>query len=220
MPKNKPADPRKDPNSVTHVQSCSGTTGTCPSGIPKTCLDAPKTIQLPDQVNKDFQKLYGDSFPSGKSQEHGGTLVKDDKGNISVVNQGTTGQSGAFAPNRTVPSGQTIIGTVHTHPYDATEGGHKGVSFSDADMYYASYHKEATYVDGGDRQFMIMPTEESGSPSAQDYKDAWKAAFQKYRKDQGKPFPEATRLATNEVAKKYKMAYYEGKNGVLERVSC
>lgn len=190
-----------------------------PASIPKTCTDAPKTIAIPKNVNDQFQKLWGNSFPGGKSQESGGTIVRDHNGKDSVVNEGT-GTSGTFSPNRTVSPGQTVIGIFHTHPYDKSEGGYTGVSFSGADISIAANKREPDYVQSGNQQFMIMPTEETGKNL-----DYTKLNDDQNRRIQdlvnsGKDFSEASRIAAKETAQANKMAYYEGKDGVLQRVSC
>src|SRR5579872_3351010 len=174
----------------------------CPSSLPKTCKDAPETIHLPDNLNKAMQDGFKNSFPDGKSQEQGGAIVQDQAGAINVINIGS-GTSGTFQPNRTIPSGETIIGTFHTHPYDVAEGDWKGVSFSGADINYARYYKEPIYVDAGSQQYMIMPTEETPTGEiAGDWNKEWADQLKT-----GKEPPEASRVATNTIAKKYKMAY-------------
>jgi type VI secretion system secreted protein VgrG len=195
--------------------SCSG----LPNCIPRTCKDAPKTVTIPKSVNDELGKLWGDSFPGGKSQEQGGTIVEDDKGNLSVVNTGS-GDSGSFMPNRNVPSGQKVIGICHTHPYDESEGGYTGVSFSGADIAIAANEREPDYVQSGDKQFMIMPTDETPNNVDYDQLNKDQNARIKELTDSGKSLDEASRIAAKETAQKYKMAYYEGSNGVLDRVSC
>jgi type VI secretion system secreted protein VgrG len=200
------------------VQHCPLASSSPPSALSASCRAAPAQINLPKNVNDAMQNSYSNSFPGGKSQERGATLIKDSSGNIGFVNEGT-GTSGTFSPNRTVPAGDNVIGTYHTHPYDDSEGGYKGVSFSGADIYYADYHKEPIYVDAGTNQFMIMPTNETPAMDQATVQREWDAAF-KAASDSGKGFAEASRAASNEIAKKYKMAYYEGCNGTLNKVSC
>jgi hypothetical protein len=207
--------PKTPTNNVTPVASA---IQSCPTSLPSNCTEAPSEIRLPKDVNDSMQKAYKNSFPGGKSQENGGTLVKDDKGNIKVVNEGV-GTTGTFSPNRTTGSGQTVIGTYHTHPYDASEGGHTGVSFSGADIAYANHYKEPIYVDAGTKQFMIMPTQETPAADSATLNTEWNKEYADLLKT-GKSVPDASAEATNKIAKKYKMAYYEGKDGTLKRVSC
>lgn len=218
-PESKPTSPSQGPGAGqpagAPVQGCAP----CgpPESLPATCAAAPKEIQLPADVNKSMQTSYGNSFPGGKSQERGGTLVKDSSGKIKVVNE-KSGTSGTMSPDRNVGAGETIIGTYHTHPYDASEGGHKGVSLSGADIAYANSHQEPIYVDAGNKQFMLMPSKNTKATSAQINND-WDAEFQR-RLAAGESMQDASAGATNHVAKKYDMAYYEGKNGTLKKVSC
>lgn len=214
-----PSNPTGGPGAA---QPCSGATATCPLALPSTppanCPAAPAQVKLPANVNSSMQTSFTNSFPGGKSQERGGTLVRDAGGNVKVIHE-STGTTGTFSPNRTAGPGETIIGTYHTHPYDASEGGHKGVSFSGADIYYASHYKEPIYVDAGDRQFMIMPTQATPAMDPAVVNAEWEAERQK-AVAAGKSFPESSREASNAIAKKYNMAYYEGSNGTLNRVSC
>src|SRR5581483_8286131 len=143
--------------------SCSG----MPTSNPKTCADAPKTITIPKNINDSMAQLWKDSFPGGKSQEHGGTIVQDDKGNVSMVNTSNPGDTGSFSANRNVASNQKIIGTFHTHPYDESEGGYTGVSFSGADIANRINLREPSYVQSGDKQFALFPTDDT--PKSVDY---------------------------------------------------
>lgn len=172
---------------------------------------------MPPDVDQAMQTSFTNSFPGGTSQERGGTLVTDASGKVRVVNEGS-GTSGTFSPNRNVGSTQTIIGTYHTHPYDASEGGHRGISMSGADINYAIYHNEPIYVDSGNKQFMIMPTSATSATSAQ-VNSTWDAEFQSQLAS-GASFQDASSAATNKTAQTYGMAYYEGDNGTLTKVSC
>ena len=187
-----------------------------PTHVPGSPASAPGTIQLQPNVNKAMQDAFGRSFPGGKSQEHGGTLVQDKDGNVTVVNE-HAGTTGTLTQDRNVGPGQTIVGTYHTHPYDASEGGHKGVSFSDGDMANAAENNQPSLVDAGDKQFMVVPTAQTPPVDRDQTKKDWQAAFDQSRAS-GKTFPEATRDAAASVAKKNNMAYYEGQDGTLRRV--
>ncbi|MBL8485089.1 MAG: hypothetical protein JNJ60_23035 [Rhodocyclaceae bacterium] len=205
-----------NPDKPKDKKKVSGASVPCPGKLPADVDSAPKEIKLPSSVDKDFKKQYSDSFPQGKSQEHGGTLVTDSSGELKLINVGS-GESGAFQPNRQVGADETIVGTMHTHPYDKSEGGHKGVSFSGADLGYAHYYKEPIYVDAGNKQFMIMPTD--ATPKDLDWQkldDEWNESF-KQKRQGGQSMQDASSEATTEMARKYDMAYYEGKDGKLKR---
>ena len=201
-----------------------------PRTTPKNCASAPQTIHIPKNVNDKMNQQMKGSFPGGHSQERGGLIVADDKGNLSMINtaQKASDTSGAFTPDRTVPDGYSKVGLFHTHPYDHTEhpfdpngpGGPTGVSFSGQDMAIAANESEPSYVQSGDRQFLALPTEET--PKNLDYQAVNDAQNQRIQDlvDEGKSVPQASRIAANETAQKYGMAYYQGKDGVLSRVSC
>ncbi len=200
------------------IQQCPLTNTAMPEIKPASCAAAPSEIHLPKAVNKAMKDAYANSFPGGVSQEHGGTIVKSADGTIKVINEGS-GTSGTFSPNRATGRGEKLIGIFHTHPYDASEGGSKGVSFSAADMSIAIAEGEADYVDAGTHQFAIMPTGETPAVSHAAMQTEWNAAFAAAAK-KGLGFEAATRATALELAKKHKMAYYEGKDGVLKKLSC
>jgi len=165
-----------------------------------------------------MQDAFANSFPGGNSKENGGTIVQDKDGNILVVNEGGAGStSGTFSPDRNIAPDQTLVGTFHTHPYDESEGGHKGVAFSADDMANSVEQKEEKLVDAGDKQFMITPTDQTPPVDRDKMKKDWQDAFDK-ASGEGKSFPEASRAAAAEVARKNNMAYYEGEDGNLQRV--
>ncbi|MDU0342397.1 PAAR domain-containing protein [Bosea rubneri] len=188
-----------------------------PESLPAKASDAPDKIALPPNVNKAMKDAYANSFPNGKSQENGATLVSDGFGTVKVVNSGK-GESGSIQPNRSVGTHEKIIGTFHTHPYDSSEGGHGGVSFSSADIYYAATYNELILVDAGDKQFMMLPTKETPQINNADLTKIWNDSF-KVAIENGRSFQDASSFASSEAAKKYKMAYYEGSDGNLSRIT-
>ena len=72
-----------------------------------------------------IRQSLGQSFPNGKSQEFGGTLVFDKDGNIKLVNTGGSA-SGTFSPDLNVGADEKVLGVFHTHPYDSGEGATQG----------------------------------------------------------------------------------------------
>jgi type VI secretion system secreted protein VgrG len=227
MPKNKPSPPPVP----------------FPATTPKDCQDAPKAIKIPKDLQKQFDEQWKNSFPGGKSQEHGGTLVRSTKpaveaggdpatgttrscpktGDLSMVNSGSglNASSGSFSPDRNVPAGTTAIGVFHTHPYDASEGGNTDVSLSGGDAaYMINKGDPAIIAQSGDGQFMYLRTQQT--PANVDYTkldDDQNARISELVGD-GRSFSEASQIAAKETAQKYHLAYYEGKGGVLRRVSC
>lgn len=196
---------------------CATCAGSMPTTTSADCPSAPSTVTLPPEIDTAMQDSYTNSFPGGSSQERGGTLVRDGSGNVTVVNEGS-GTSGTFSPDRNVARGQTIVGTYHTHPYDASEGGHQGVSLSGADIAYANRHNEPIYVDSGTKQFMIMPTTATSATDAQ-INNTWDTEYAS-QLGAGASIQDASAAATMLTAQTYGMAYYEGDNGTLTKVSC
>jgi hypothetical protein len=215
-----PSQPSTTPNAAQPVAvPVQGFAGGLPAALARDCPAAPATVTLPRRVSDAMQKAVAGSFPGGRSLEHGGTLVQDGGGNVWVRGVGA-GTSGSFTPDRTVAgAGERIIGTFHTHPYDASEGGHAGVSLCGADLGYAVHFKEPVYVDAGTHQFAVMPTQATPvlAPGvlAQDWEQEFSALL-----GAGKSLQDASSQASNAIARKYGLAYYEGSHGVLLKVGC
>lgn len=168
-------------------------------------------------LKESFNKQWANSFPGGKSQEQGGTLVSDAAGNLSMVNTGG-GSSGSFSPNLSVKSGDTVQGIFHTHPYDASEGNHTGVSLSGGDAAYLINQQQSVIMaQSGQDQFMYMRTAETpASIDAVKLNNAQNARIGQLL-GQGASFSDASKTAAQETARKHGLAYYEGKDGVLSR---
>lgn len=191
-----------------------------PTNTPATPDDAPKEVNL-SSMQGTFNQLWGSSFPNGKSQEFGGTIVKDIKsGEYSILNTGG-GNSGSFSPNLNVPNGKEVMGVFHTHPYDKTEGLHTGVSLSGGDAGYFINKQQAVIIaQSGTDQFMYMRTAQT--PSQVDYNvlnNAQNKRISELMTNAGKSFSEASKQAAAETATNHGLAYYEGSNGKLTRVT-
>lgn len=223
-----PQTPEKPetPKTQTPGSAAAGSTGTQSASppatandlkIPKTPDAAPKSINL-TKMNGTFDELWGKSLPSGRSQEQGGTIVADANGDLSIVNTGG-GRSGSFPANLNVGEGKTVIGVFHTHPYDASEGGHTGVSLSRGDAGYMIDRGHSVIIaQSGDQQFAYLRTETT--PPRVSFDTLNRAQNQRITElvGQGKSFPDASRIAAGETATSFGLAYYEGKGGVLQRV--
>jgi len=188
---------------------------------PKTPADAPAAITVPAALDKKFDELWGKSFPGGRSQEFGGTLVRDTKtGELSLVNIGG-GSSGAFtAVDRKVDAGKDIVGIFHTHPYSKAEGGYTNVSLSGGDVAYAAMKGDMVIIaQSGEGQYMVVKTAET--PTKVDFNKINDKANDRVAElmKGGTAYAEATRIAAKEAAVELKMAYYEGKDGDFKRVS-
>lgn len=191
-----------------------------PANTPSTPADAPKEVNL-SSMQGTFDQLWGSSFPNGKSQEFGGTFVRDAKtGVYSILNTGG-GNSGSFPPNLNVPNGKEVMGIFHTHPYDATEGNHTGVSLSGGDAGYLINKQQAVIMaQSGADQFMYMRTAQT--PNYVDFtalNNTQNNRLSELMNNAGKSFSEASKQAAKETATNYGLAYYEGFNGKLTRVT-
>lgn len=223
-----PAPPEnpESPKTQKPGPAAGATTGAQPASLPATADDlkipktpeaAPKEINL-SRMNGTFDELWGKSLPNGKSQEHGGTIVADANGNLSIVNAGG-GRSGSFPANLNVVQGQTVVGVFHTHPYDVTEGGHTGVSLSGGDAaYMIDRGQNVIIAQSGDQQFAYLRTE--STPSRVNFDTLNRVQNHRVTEliGEGKGFAEASRIAAAETATNFGLAYYEGKGGVLQRV--
>ncbi|NUQ74134.1 MAG: PAAR domain-containing protein [Polyangiaceae bacterium] len=179
----------------------------------------PEEIIISPELCKQFNELWGKSFPGGKSQEFGGTLVKDQAGNVSMINTGG-GNSGSFSPDLNVPAGYEVLGAFHTHPYDATEGGHTNVSLSGGDAGYMINNGHPLIIaQSGEGQYAYFKTDKT--PTNVDYSklNADQNARVSALMGEGKSFDEASRIAAKETADTYGLSYYEGKDCKLKRAN-
>jgi hypothetical protein len=187
----------------------------------------PASMRLPEEVTSGLTTAWGESFPDGKSQEQGGILVKDEAGQYGLK-RGAAGKSGSFSTNYGDKSaGEALVGSAHTHPYDESEGGHKGVSFSGADIANMVWQKDKLkIVEAGGTQFVLVRTaefqklvDEADTKEKQEklqaeMKATWKTTFDAAK---GK-LPERAEAAVKATVAKYKLSYYKGKEGKVDRV--
>lgn len=180
-----------------------------------------KTITFSPELSAVFDQLWTDSFPGGRAMEHGGVLVTDGSGAMTLVGAGAglSPAAGSFQPDLTASPGQTVKGVFHTHPYDATEGGHTNVSLSGADAaYMINNGHEMIVAKSGPGIFVLKRTPET--PASVDYRqvdDDQNARIWELTSS-GKTFPEASRQATKETADRLHLKYYEGTNDTATEV--
>jgi len=144
----------------------SGGGGTPPSPAPAPAAGggapAPATFTLPPELKTGMKAAWDASFPGGKSQEQGGILVRKADGTMEW-RPGPAGNSGSFSVNYgDLKAGETLVASAHTHPYDASEGGHTDVTFSGADignMALGSRPEDMKFVRSGDGIFMVQETQ-------------------------------------------------------------
>ena len=189
---------------------------------PPACTTCGKHTQFPKDVCDKMNDLMKDSYPGGHSTERGGTLVTDSAGNTQMVNAGAGNnpQSGSFSPNLNVPSGDTVQGVFHTHPYDASEGNYTNVSLSGGDAaYMINNHHSIMVARSGDGLFIYKPT--ADTPNSVDFtqtnndQNARIASLVKG----GMGFPEASQQAARETADRLHLEYYQGKKCDASKVN-
>jgi|GEM_PF-2803038 len=193
---------------------------------PLSQKDTPDSIQLPDEVEKGMSEAWGDSFPNKKSQEQGGIMVREKDGSYGFV-RGAAGKSGSFPPNYgDKKADQEVVGSAHTHPYDESEGGHEGVAFSGGDIANLVYQPDKLkMVKAGETEFVLVRTAEfqklvdeadtEGKKTLhKEIKDTWNSAFKGAKGD----FVTRCEIAVKATVEKYKLSFYKGKEGKVDRV--
>lgn len=190
-----------------------------PATPPKDCKDSPETIKIPSELNDKFDDRWDNSFPGGTEQEEGGTLIRDKDGNLQLINTNPAGRNGdSFPADRNIPDDAEMVGVFHTHPYDE---GDTDISLSGGDAAYMINEGDPVIIaQSGEGQFMYVRTEET--PNSVDFdklNDEQNARVQELV-NEGKDFDEASQIAAKETAQANGLAYYEGKDGEFERVSC
>jgi hypothetical protein len=188
-------------------------------GVSETA--APLTIKLPKELSEGLADAYDESFPGGHSQEQIGLLVQKKDGGYAWKRSATPGDSGSATPNYSdLGKDERLIAVAHTHPYDKSEGGHKGVSFSADDLFrMVTVSERMAVVNAGTKEFVAVKTAEwdsmVGALDAQgkkDLKDEMKKLWDEKFKGSGKLQVRAD-AATKAVCEKYHLLYYSGDVG-------
>ena len=184
---------------------------------------APEILAIPLALDVAMDKAWSKSFPKGKSQEQGGVLVTDKKGEY-VFHPGQAGTSGAFTPNRgSVKKNEKLVSIAHTHPYDKSEGGFTDVAFSGQDIALMAISPEKmSFVRSGDHDFLMARTTEFDAlVKKAKNKDKLFREIRKHWTDLFKggtgSLPERARAATRATCLKYHLLLYEGDKGVLRQ---
>ena len=182
---------------------------------------APVEIQLPKELEDGLKAAWGKSFPGGKSQEHIGILVRKKDGSYAWK-AGSPGTSGSSTPNYgDVGAEERLVASAHTHPYDASEGGYKDVSFSAADLAnLVTQQERVKAVYAGTSEFVVAKTQEFDA-RVKDLDDAkkteLKAEMKKLWNDTFKAakgtFQARVEAAVKAVCEKYDLVYYAGTSG-------
>lgn len=194
-------------------------------GVP--AADAAAEVQLPKELTDAMEEAWKGSFPGGKSKEQGGVLVRKSDGTLDWIKASKSTSGTITMPFDALPSGSTPLVAGHTHPYDVSEGGHKGVAFSGADLAnLVTDPSPVKVVHAGDRYFMVSKTKEfedavaakSGADKTAykaQIKADWASAFGASKGD----IVAAAREATIAVCKKHTLVLHEGgTDGQLTKV--
>lgn len=180
--------------------------------------DLPPAIVLPDNLDEAGDAAQRRTRTSGEGrQEHGGTLVRDEGGDIHVVNPGAGGKDG-FSRNLTPPAGTTTVGTFHTHPDDSPFS-HQDVASTLSDDLIVKVLQNTR------EQWALVRTSDTPrvSPDGLTLEDAVKLALANAERGYDNPDvvgdydPARARAATEaalaRVAADFKLGLYRGDNG-------
>jgi hypothetical protein len=188
--------------------------------------DAPDALGVPAELKNGLEAAWAASFPEGKSLEQGGILVKTKDGKyVWRAGKGTSGAS--FKPNYSdVGPDEVLVASGHTHPYDASEGGHTDVAFSGGDLSNLVWQKERfKLVQSGTAQFGVAKTAEFDKLVADADSPEKKLALRKemnalwdstFKEEKG-TFQERVKKASTTVCTKYHLVYYEGSAGTVSQ---
>lgn len=190
---------------------------------------APEELAIPKAAKDGMDAAWAASFPGGTSQEQGGILVRKANGDYEW-RAGPPGAGGSFMPNYgDVKPGETLIATGHTHPYDASEGGMKGVSLSGGDISSMVVDPAPTgIVHSGTAMFIVAKTKEFEQLVAAantnqkkrtlmaEIDTAWDTEFAKAQKS-GQKFVPAVETAAKIVCARYHLLYYAGSAEKMEQ---
>jgi hypothetical protein len=190
-----------------------------------TAKDAPAKITLDTGVSGGLQKAWDASMPGGKSQEQGGVVTRGADGKLAWK-AGVAGSSGSFRPNYgDVGKGEALVGSAHTHPYDASEGGMTDVPFSAGDLANLVYQDERIkMVQSGKGRFLVARTvtfdqqvtgksEADKQTLSDSIKKTWNDTFAAAKGS----FQKRCVAAVKAVCTAYGLLFYSGQDDTLER---
>lgn len=143
---------------------------------------------------------------------------------------GPPGTTGTFRVNYTdLQPGEVLIASGHTHPYDATEGGHTDVAFSAADLAnLVTGAERVKFVQSGATRFTVAKTAEFDALVAAadtvekkrtlmgEMRETWNAAS---RASTRRTFQGKVLDAVGAVADRYHLVYYQGSGDDLAKAT-
>lgn len=189
----------------------------------QTPSHAPMTIRFPYTMALAFQALRRTSNTGGKAVERGGTIVADKEGKLHIQNLGGFGGSASsFTPNLLVANKAkfTAVGVFHTHPADPLTQSMNGLSLSGADFAYLLNYKLALMVvQSGPRLFAAVRTKQSPlSINSEKLQNSQIAELYGQVFDNKRTAPQASRIEAQETSTELRLAYYQGRDGLVARV--
>jgi hypothetical protein len=115
----------------------------------------PSTHTMADDVHAAITTAWSMSGHGGATvSEHGGRIVTDSAAK-RAIRTGAGGSGSISLPAE--QTGDTTLGTFHTHPYSASEGSHLGISFSGGDIanFIAGGQGQVKYVGAGSCNYAL-----------------------------------------------------------------
>jgi len=207
-PKVKEAANKTDPAKLTGFEKM------VKGGVP--AAEAADKMQLPKELREAMEEAWKNSFPGGKSKEQGGVLYRNSDGTLGWVKATESTSGSTTIPYTKIPSGATALVGGHTHPYDASEGGHKGVMFSGPDVAnLVTDPVSVKTIHAGDSYFVIAKTKEfealvEKAPDKAKLKTEIETERKKVFDATPGELPAKARAATKAMCLKYKLILYEG----------
>ena len=185
---------------------------------------APLTLRFSASLTALFNSLWSKSFlPGGKAKEQGGTMVADKDGNFSLQHLGGHGSSSeeiVYNLSTTDPSKYTVVGTFHTHPYPGEHATFSGGSFSGGDIGLTLVDSKVIISVMLSHGALFAHVQTAASPTnvpQMTMHRAVKAHVAQLRKD-GMTFEAALRESNRIASAAARLAYYEGANGVVQKI--
>ncbi|MDE1145222.1 MAG: hypothetical protein PW843_01205 [Azospirillaceae bacterium] len=206
--------------------------------LPASPAAAPLSFQFSPAFDQQSQTFWEQSLaplrnangappPKGQKEwvvEQGATIVATKDGALEFQNIGglprpASEKNREFLPDLKIkdPENYTLVGTIHTHPYDSRL---TGVSFSGGDTETVmDYNINMSFLQSGEKQFLFLKTKQT--PKAFNAKDIIKYQDERVHNlmKENKEMTEerASSIANYEAARDNNLAYYEGNHGKLYR---
>jgi hypothetical protein len=179
-----------------------------PTDLPADVNDAPETIALGRKLSDSLQQLAG----AGGNRQRGGVLVRGANGRVSLVVQ-DGGLALGFVPDLKAEQAGQVAGAFHTHP---EAGG--GLTFSAGDMCaFIQSGLGVEIVQSGADQYLLFRTRQTPARVDRPHVIGVYESHLSPLLAAGRPPAEATETAATATAALFRLAYYHGQAGSLER---